>query len=89
MLMRDYRVFKPDDRPDVEVLVDGAWCDGELRMWTQREDGSWWGNVAWRPPGEHTPTARHVPGRADPTGLVSLPAPLGVGVHEDRDEHAI
>jgi hypothetical protein len=54
MLMRDYRVFKPDDRPDVEVLVDGAWCDGELRMWTQREDGSWWGNVAWRPPGEHT-----------------------------------
>ena len=33
------RVYRPDERPDVEVLVDGVWCDGELRLWTQREDG--------------------------------------------------
>jgi hypothetical protein len=49
----EHRVYPPGERPDVEVLVDGTWCDGELRMWTRREDG-WWGNVSWRPPGEHT-----------------------------------
>ena len=48
------RVYRPDERPDVEVLVHGLWCDGELRMWTQREDGSWEGNVQWCPNGEPT-----------------------------------
>ena len=46
--MKQHRVYRPDERPDIEVLVDGVWCDGELRMWTLREDGSWQGNVQWR-----------------------------------------
>lgn len=25
-------VYRPDERPDVEVLVDGQWRSGELRM---------------------------------------------------------
>lgn len=41
-------VYLPADRPDVEVLVDGEWCEGELRMWLQHPDGSWWGDVQWR-----------------------------------------
>ncbi len=40
-------VYSPADRPEVEVLVDGAWFYGELRMWTQHRDGSWWANVMW------------------------------------------
>lgn len=40
--------YRPDERPDVEVLRDGVWCPGELRAWQQREDG-WWANVQWRP----------------------------------------
>ena len=51
---RLHRVYLPDERPDIEVLVDGLWCEGELRMWTQREDGSWHGDVQWRPDGEPT-----------------------------------
>jgi len=49
-----HRVYRPDERPDVEVLVDGVWCDGELRMWTQLKDGLWQGNVQWRPADEPT-----------------------------------
>jgi hypothetical protein len=41
-------VYLPHEWPDVEVSVDGVWCKGELRMWIQREDGSWWGQVQWR-----------------------------------------
>lgn len=26
-------VYRPDERPDVEVLVDGSWHAGELRGW--------------------------------------------------------
>lgn len=33
------------DRPDVEVLVDGTWWPGQLRMWTRHDDGTWTGNV--------------------------------------------
>jgi hypothetical protein len=40
-------VYPPADRPEVEVLVDGTWYPGELRMWTQGEDGSWSANVMW------------------------------------------
>ena len=36
-----HHVPKPGERPDVEVLVDETWCAGELRMWTQDDDGSW------------------------------------------------
>jgi hypothetical protein len=37
-----------------EVLVGGVWRVGELRMWSQRDDGSWDRNVQWRPAGEPT-----------------------------------
>lgn len=47
-------VYKPLDRPDVEVLVDGTWCPGELRMWTQHDDDTWTADVQYRPPGEHS-----------------------------------
>lgn len=39
-------VYRPDQRPDVEVLVDDTWYPGELRAWQQRDDG-WWANVNW------------------------------------------
>lgn len=42
------------DRPDVEVLVDGVWCPGEVRMQTQLDDGTWELNVQWQPVGEQT-----------------------------------
>ena len=41
-------MYRPDERPDVEVRRDGVWHQGELRDWQQREDG-WWANVQWRP----------------------------------------
>ena len=47
--MPDQRVYRPDERPDVEVLVDGVWRVGELRMWRQEHDGSWLGQVQYRP----------------------------------------
>ena len=48
----DHRIYLPGERPDIEVLVDGVGCEGA--SWTQREDGSWRGNVQWRPNGEPT-----------------------------------
>ena len=50
----EHRVYAPHERPDIEVLLDGVWLTGELRMWSQREDGSWWGNVQWRPANDPT-----------------------------------
>lgn len=38
------------DCPDVEVLWNGDWCTGELRQWTQHDDGTWHGNVVFRAP---------------------------------------
>lgn len=35
-----------DERPDAEVLVDGAWWPSELRMRTERPDGYHY-NAAW------------------------------------------
>lgn len=43
----DYRGFRPEDRPDVEVLVEDHWCPGELRAWHLRA-GVWWANVNYR-----------------------------------------
>lgn len=37
-------VYKPGDRPDVMVRIDGNWWPGELRMWKQHPDG-WWAQV--------------------------------------------
>jgi hypothetical protein len=66
-----HHIPKPHERPDVEVLVDGAWCRGEVRMQTQLEDGSWRLEVQYRPPGEHS----------------SYIGTFGVGdVREDRGE---
>ena len=45
--MPEYRVHPPDKLPDVEVLVNGAWCEGELRAWTPTETG-WVAQVQWR-----------------------------------------
>lgn len=45
------RVYPPHARPPVEVLVAGSRWPGELRMWTQRRDGSWHAQVSWRPAG--------------------------------------
>lgn len=39
----------PLDRPPVEVLVDGAWCYGLVRMQIQHDDGGWEINVQWTP----------------------------------------
>jgi hypothetical protein len=44
--MRDPIVYRPADRPEVEVLVDGTWYSGEVRMWTNR-DGTWYADVGW------------------------------------------
>jgi hypothetical protein len=49
-----HHVPKPGDRPDVEVLVDDTWCPGELRMWTQDDEGGWTAQVQYQPPGTHT-----------------------------------
>jgi hypothetical protein len=40
-------VYRPADRPDVEVLVDGTWYAGELRAWFPLPDGTWEGNVQY------------------------------------------
>ena len=47
--MTNERVYRPTERPDVEVLVDGVWRVGELRMSRQDDDGSWLGQVQYRP----------------------------------------
>jgi hypothetical protein len=40
-------VYRPADRPDVEVKVDGLWWTGELRGWWD-QDGVRLMNVQWR-----------------------------------------
>src|SRR4051812_16400387 len=45
-------IIYESDRPDVEVLWEGAWCPGELWMQRQDEAGQWWCNVQYRRPGE-------------------------------------
>lgn len=54
--LRQAVIYERHERPEVEVLVDGRWCVGELLMWLHRDDG-WWANVTWRPPGD--PSQRH------------------------------
>ena len=50
----EQRDYAPGDRPGVEVMVDGRWLVGELRRWSRRDDGTWWGNVQYRPADEPT-----------------------------------
>jgi hypothetical protein len=42
-----HTVYRPHERPEVEVLVNGAWHYGELRMWTRHDDRSWSAQVTW------------------------------------------
>ncbi|MCW2496380.1 hypothetical protein [Jatrophihabitans sp.] len=44
-------IYAPADRPAVEVLVEGTWCYGVLRMWTPTDAG-WVGDVQYFLPGE-------------------------------------
>lgn len=50
---KKFIVYRPDERPDVQVLVDEVWCPGELRMWS-RTDAGWTADVQYRPPGQHS-----------------------------------
>jgi hypothetical protein len=36
--MAAQRIYAPFERPSIEVLVDGRWLPGELRMWSQESD---------------------------------------------------
>ena len=45
-------VYLAHERPDVEVLWEGVWCPGELRMQRQDVSGQWLCNVQFRRPGE-------------------------------------
>lgn len=47
-------VYDLTERPDVEVEVDGEWLPGEACMRWQDDDGTWWANVQWRPPGSNS-----------------------------------
>ena len=42
--------YAPAGVPDIEVLVDGVWRQGELRAWQRREDG-WWATIQYRTSG--------------------------------------
>lgn len=55
--MPTHHVPLQGERPDVEVFVFDAgrpgldlWCAGELRMWTQHDDGAWTAQVQWQRP---------------------------------------
>jgi hypothetical protein len=36
-MAKEIHTYPNDQRPDVEVLVDGAWYPGELRQWIDPE----------------------------------------------------
>ena len=42
------RTYRPDERPDVEVLIDGHWCKSELRQWSVDAEKRWSAQVNWR-----------------------------------------
>lgn len=51
--LRAVKTFRPTERPDVLIQVDGDWYPGELRQWSRDPAGGWWANVSWRQaPGE-------------------------------------
>jgi hypothetical protein len=49
-MVNEHRELAPDERLDVEVLVDGVWYPGQLRAWSRpgAERSGWWGNVSYR-----------------------------------------
>lgn len=44
--MLEPRIYPADERPSVEVLVDGEWVRGELREWFPTDLG-WHGNIQY------------------------------------------
>ena len=51
--MSPFKLYRPDERPDVEVLVDDEWWPGELWEWRQDDAGAWSGFCSWqRGPGQ-------------------------------------
>ena len=68
-------VYLTHERPDVEVLWEGVWCPGELRMQRQDDSGQWLCNVQFRRPGElssHIDTFRVSAVRGDAKGDSTL-----------------
>lgn len=53
-MSRETIVYALADRPPVEVVVDGTWCFGILRMWTPVGDDGWVADVQYYPPGQIT-----------------------------------
>ena len=51
-----HSVYRPDERPDVEALVDGEWRLDELRAWTLHEDGTRTVDVQYQPVGTNSRT---------------------------------
>lgn len=45
--VKAHTIYKPQDRPEVEVLVDDAWHFGDLRQWFLDDEGGWHGEVRW------------------------------------------
>lgn len=45
--MARHHTYRPDERPDVEVLVGDTWCPGKLRACTQHDDQSWTADVQY------------------------------------------
>ena len=45
-------VYLAHERPDVEVMWEGAWCPSDLRMQRQDRAGEWLCQVQYRRPGE-------------------------------------
>ena len=41
------RTFRPHERPDVEVLIDGQWFKGEPRQWSVDAEKHWSAQVTW------------------------------------------
>lgn len=81
---RNVTVYEPTDRPDVEVLVDGEWLPGEARMRWQDDQGGWWYQVQWRPPGTHTRRLDNFPADRLRTPLGAQQPPREQGVSEDQ-----
>lgn len=44
--MPTHAVYAPAERPLCEVDIDGTWHPGEVRMWTQHDDG-WTAQVTY------------------------------------------
>lgn len=65
-----HTVYRPHERPDAEVLVDGTWYDAEVRMWSRDDAGGWHAQCTWhKGPGEtriDTFPAGHVRAAGEP-----------------------